>query len=316
MRILLLLAMLFPLAAHAAEAPPAQEALPFDMMKYEGAEQIGKAQIGYDEYEIDRHKLVGRVVQIAYIYAGEATAFEILKNYEQFLNSQGLATVKDTFAVQIFLETFPAGNHNYGVFSKSNLQNMTENYGKSMIFQKKTDTGDITARVMVYKLVSPFEVKTPEAKRSLQKGNTLILVDVVLPKTLQNNMVKEDISFIAKALQEKGKVDLYGIYFDFNKADVKPESADTVTAIANVLKAQPTLHLSIIGHTDNVGAADYNQKLSETRAQAVMQELVQKQGIEAARLSASGKGATQPVAANDNEQGRARNRRVELIKTP
>jgi OmpA-OmpF porin, OOP family len=117
----------------------------------------------------------------------------------------------------------------------------------------------------------------------------------------------------ANALRTTGHISIEGIFFDSGKADLRPESQQAIGEIAKLLKADGVLKVFVVGHTDNVGGVDANIKLSEARAQAVVQALL-KNGIEAARLRAFGNGPYSPVASNDAEPGRAKNRRVELVK--
>jgi outer membrane protein OmpA-like peptidoglycan-associated protein len=125
---------------------------------------------------------------------------------------------------------------------------------------------------------------------------------------------KLDSGGISKLLKEQGKLALYGIQFDFNQATIKPESAQVLGQVAEVLKNQPDLKLMIEGHTDNVGKPAYNMELSRKRAQSVKDYLIQNHQIDAARLSTQGFGDTKPMAKNDTEAGRTQNRRVELVK--
>jgi outer membrane protein OmpA-like peptidoglycan-associated protein len=125
---------------------------------------------------------------------------------------------------------------------------------------------------------------------------------------------KLDAGGISKLLEEQGKLALYGIQFDFNQATIKPESAQVLSQVGEVLKNQPDLKLMIEGHTDNVGKPAYNMELSRKRAQSVKDYLVQNHQVDAARLSTQGFGDTKPMAKNDTEAGRAQNRRVELVK--
>ncbi|HOX46205.1 MAG TPA: OmpA family protein [Myxococcota bacterium] len=120
--------------------------------------------------------------------------------------------------------------------------------------------------------------------------------------------------FLAQGLQTEGHMAVNGIYFDTAKAVLKPESAQAVGEIAKLLKADPALKVFVVGHTDGVGAVEPNLKLSQDRAQAVLQALVREHGIDAGRLRAHGCGPFAPVATNDTDAGRARNRRVELVK--
>jgi outer membrane protein OmpA-like peptidoglycan-associated protein len=107
---------------------------------------------------------------------------------------------------------------------------------------------------------------------------------------------------------------LYGIYFDTGKSVLKPESLSTLQEIAKLLNSDQSLKLYVVGHTDNTGAFDANIKLSMDRATAVVNALVTQHSVAAARLKAFGDGPTAPVATNENEEGRALNRRVELVK--
>jgi OOP family OmpA-OmpF porin len=118
---------------------------------------------------------------------------------------------------------------------------------------------------------------------------------------------------IAKALSDTGRIDLYGFYFDTGKARLQAGSDKTLTELAQVLKDNPNLKVQVIGHTDNVGSDTANQQLSQERAQAVVEALSRQKGLAAERLSALGRGASQPVAPNSSEDGRARNRRVEIV---
>jgi outer membrane protein OmpA-like peptidoglycan-associated protein len=115
-------------------------------------------------------------------------------------------------------------------------------------------------------------------------------------------------------LKETGHVAVYGIYFDTGQSVIKPESEAAMSEIAKLLKKEAGLKVNVVGHTDNVGGMDSNMKLSQARADAVVQALVGKYGIDANRLKAYGVGPLAPVASNDTEEGKAKNRRVELVK--
>jgi outer membrane protein OmpA-like peptidoglycan-associated protein len=119
---------------------------------------------------------------------------------------------------------------------------------------------------------------------------------------------------LAAALNSTGFVALHNILFDTGKASLQPSSSAALAPVGELLKSDRTLKLEIQGHTDNVGAAPANLKLSQDRAAAVKTYLVQTFGIEASRLTTKGMGDTTPVADNRTEPGRAQNRRVELVK--
>ena len=135
---------------------------------------------------------------------------------------------------------------------------------------------------------------------------------------VQKESMAQDIVADAAAMDNDinatGHVAVYGIYFDSGKSLIKPESAQAIGEIAKLLKNQPALKLFVVGHTDNVGGVESNVKLSQDRAEAVLQALVRDHGIAPFRLLSFGCGLFSPVAPNVSEEGRAKNRRVELVK--
>jgi outer membrane protein OmpA-like peptidoglycan-associated protein len=119
---------------------------------------------------------------------------------------------------------------------------------------------------------------------------------------------------LASELKDTGSISLYGVQFDTGDATIKPESAAVLASVGAMLKGQPSLKIEIRGHTDNVGAPAANLKLSQSRALSVKTYLVETFGIAASRLTAVGLGDTKPVGDNATEDGRTKNRRVELVK--
>jgi OmpA-OmpF porin, OOP family len=143
-------------------------------------------------------------------------------------------------------------------------------------------------------------------------GNSQYNIHIV-EKELMNQDVVADASSLASSIKETGKAAIYGIYFDIGKSDIKAESAPALKEIAKMLQANATMKLYVVGHTDNVGTFDNNVKLSNSRADAVVKELVSKYSIASSRLQPFGAGPTAPVQSNLTEDGRAKNRRVELV---
>ena len=125
--------------------------------------------------------------------------------------------------------------------------------------------------------------------------------------------VTADAAALSESIASTGKAIVYGIYFDTGKSDVKPESGPALDEITKLLKQNTGLSLYVVGHTDNVGSLDVNLKLSADRADAVVKALVGR-GIDASRLKASGVGPYCPVASNATDDGKAKNRRVELVQ--
>jgi len=144
-------------------------------------------------------------------------------------------------------------------------------------------------------------------------GRTFVMVDAVETKAMAQTMDAPTADEMVAAITASGRVALYGILFDSSKADVKPESKDTMAEIGKLLAANKSLRLLVVGHTDNVGGFAANLELSKKRADAVVAQLVSQYKVDAKRLQGFGVAYASPVAPNVDEAGRARNRRVELV---
>ncbi len=164
--------------------------------------------------------------------------------------------------------------------------------------------------VIAFTLVSPGK---HDSCRALN-DRTVAIVDVLETKAREQKMVTVSSGEMAQAISTGGRIALYGIYFDFNKADVKPESDPTLEQIARLLKESPSLKVLVVGHTDNVGSFSFNMDLSQRRAAAVVAALRARHGVGKDRLSPVGVSYASPVASNKTEEGRAKNRRVELVE--
>jgi len=136
---------------------------------------------------------------------------------------------------------------------------------------------------------------------------------VIVEAAPMEQVVVADAAALAKGIAAEGRIALYGIYFDTGKSVVKPESAPTLEQVVKLLKQNAAMQLFVVGHTDGTGPLDANVKLSNERAAAVVKELVGR-GIAAARLKAAGVGPWSPLATNRTEEGKAKNRRVELVE--
>ncbi len=141
----------------------------------------------------------------------------------------------------------------------------------------------------------------------------MYLVTIIEKQAMQQD-VAVDAAAMATSIADSGSVAIYGIYFDTAKSELKPDSEPALAEIAKLLKQNPALKVYIVGHTDMVGEAAANMRLSQARAQSVVAALATKHGIAAARMIAFGAGPYAPVASNKTEDGRAKNRRVELVE--
>ena len=142
-----------------------------------------------------------------------------------------------------------------------------------------------------------------------------VLIDVVEAQPMQGGRIAfVDAPAMQRAVEQTGRVALYGIQFGFDSAEILPASRPTLEEIGRFLRANPAMAVVVAGHTDGQGAFDYNVQLSGRRAQAVVAALTRDFAVPAGRLTAFGVGMAAPVASNDAEAGRAQNRRVEIVK--
>ncbi len=147
----------------------------------------------------------------------------------------------------------------------------------------------------------------------LPYGKRAYRLDIVEKQPMKQQVVADAEALLAD-LDRSGHVVLQGVYFDTDKAVVKPESEAALTEIAKLLTQNPEMKAFVVGHTDMSGSFEHNLELSARRAAAVVEALVSDHGIAAARLTPRGVGPLAPVGSNDTEAGRALNRRVELVK--
>ena len=192
-----------------------------------------------------------------------------------------------------------------------NYSNSVKSMGGTVIFEGQCSGSDCAencgGRMMVGKVTKGGDELWVEVA-PFNDGNDYYLTLVV------KGAMKQDVtaSNIFEALNREGHVALY-INFDTGKSTIKPESGPIIKQIVEMMKANPGLKVRVEGHTDNVGNAKSNKTLSDERAKAVVAALVA-QGVDAKRLGAAGHGQDKPIADNKTEEGRAKNRRVELVK--
>lgn len=168
---------------------------------------------------------------------------------------------------------------------------------------KKAVATPVSAAEPVVEEVKPQAAAAPvveEAKPQVAAA-PVVVEEVVRPQP--KTQVREEVD-------EKGRATLE-VLFDFDKATIKKNYSKDIEHMVGVMKEHSDLNLTIEGHTDNVGAAEYNKKLSQRRADAVKNYMVKKGGVDAGRLKSVGYGQEKPVASNKTKAGRAKNRRVE-----
>lgn len=244
-------------------------------------------------------KVEGRITEIRYEGPEGRSSLEIMRNFEKALGGEGFkklfacsdadcltGKLRDNYLIG---QQVDPTNGNSGAY---------QDHARYLLAELKGEDGPVYAALLVSEagpLITTF-------------------VKVVETKDMEGDKVSVPTSDDMKeAIADKGKIDLYGILFDFDKDTLRPESKETLDQIAQLLEQNAELKLQIVGHTDNRGTAGYNMDLSERRAEKVVEALVTEYKIDEDRLSYSGAGATMPVASNATEEGRAKNRRVELV---
>lgn len=240
---------------------------------------IGKVQ---GDGSVKTEKLEGKVTRIDYRDPDNRSSLERMRNYEQTFKKAGFeikfSCDKEECGPEIQIETI-------GYYPP-------ERYLTAFLKRKE---GNVWIGV--------FVAAGPWTK-----------IRVVEEKPMETGMVKVTADMLKTNILKDGHMAVYGIYFDTGKYDIKPESAETIKEIATLLKANPSMQIYIVGHTDNVGKLKDNMELSQKRAEAVVNELTTKYKISSTNLEAGGVGPLAPVATNDTKEGKEMNRRVEIVK--
>jgi outer membrane protein OmpA-like peptidoglycan-associated protein len=294
---------------------------PAGFQRFAGSQIIHYTTRAYDQYVLYVNNgtpppltVEGEITRIFYKVPEGHTALELGRNYDEMLTNLGFQIeparlVTNTMSGVIAVLFQQVDKSNYLVLNTQNPSYYT------------TAKGSIDGReayVSVYSIETSggsFSEPNDLSRQIPFKPNqVLVALDVVKTKAFASNLVTVSASDMADALATKGSVDIYGILFDVDKTDIKPESKKTLDEVASLLKIDRSLKLEVAGHTDNTGSAEHNMTLSDGRAAAVVQALVKTYGIDPARLQAKGYGDSKPVAPNDTDAGRAKNRRVELRK--
>jgi OmpA-OmpF porin, OOP family len=297
---------------------------PPGMKRYEGSEIIGYRAPKFDEYLVPlgpptsqdppAYKksvpLEGQVSYYTYLAPDGRTPTEFFRNYKLEFQRLNLEILYEKGAGQPgwFGPTYTK------IVNESDIgQIIAYNEAEERMLVGKTKDAQPTYYV-VFVTAYRDGVIPERLQERVKKGRALAQIVVVTPDTLEKKMTFVNADDMKQALHDSGKVALYGLYFDTDKDAVKAESQPTLAEIAKLMKSDASLRLHVVGHTDNQGKPDYNLDLSRRRAVNVVAQLTSKYGIAATRLDAFGCGLYAPVASNEEEAGRAKNRRVELVR--
>src|SRR5882724_3252008 len=242
-----------------------------------------------DDKPADARRLEGRITRIAYRTNPGPSILEVSRNFETQLTKAGFETL-------VTCDTDACGGIPFteAIDALPIPQMWVDGFNYHYFAGRKADGGRETYASVI-----------------VSKNNKEIYAQLIVTElgAIENKMV--DAAAMAKGLGDTGHIALYGIYFDTDKAVIKPESRPTLEQIAKLLAGQPQLNVFIVGHTDSQGTFDYNLDLSRRRAEAIAQELVKSYRI--AQPRTAGVGLLAPIGSNASEAGRALNRRVELV---
>jgi OmpA-OmpF porin, OOP family len=188
-----------------------------------------------------------------------------------------------------------------------NIENALKNIGGKILVDVASQWGVFrSSTIMVQKGNKETWINVKAAETSYE-------LTIVEKETMKQEVVA-DAAAMGNDIDATGHVSIYGIYFDTGKSEIKPESDAAIAEIAKLLKNNDALKVYVVGHTDNVGSFDANMKLSRDRADAVAKALISNFGISSSRLKAYGVSSLNPIASNKTEEGKAKNRRVELVE--
>lgn len=270
-------------------------------------------------------ELEGPRTRIAYFMPPERSPLEVLRNYQDEIVAAGGSVLFTCKADQCGGD--PSRSSSGGgsrsslmmyFFHETDLQEKAFSNGSCALTSDITDQRFIAAKMPhpdgeMHVTVHTYQVKNDLYCKAFN-ARTVALVHILEPKPRERKMTTVKAEDMARSIGATGRIALYGILFDTDKADLKPGSDTAVAEIAALLKSDPKLALLIVGHTDNQGGFDYNVDLSRRRADAVVKALTTTHRVDAKRLRAAGAGMIAPTAANDADDGRAKNRRVEVVK--
>ena len=297
---------------------------PAGMKRYEGSEIIGYRQARFDEYLLPlgrqvtytplvfqkSQKLEGLVSRYTYLAPRGRTPAEMMQNYKLEFTRLGLETM------------YEKGATDQGWFGPtfSNISN-EDDLGQILCCNESQERVLVgrskDAQPTYYEIfVTSYKdgIIPPRLVKDVAKDRTMAEIIVIAPQNLEQKMVFVNADEMKRSITDTGKVALYGLYFDTDKDTMRADSAPTMEEIAKLMTANPQIKLRVVGHTDDQGTAAYNLDLSKRRAASVARQLVSKYGMTASRLDSFGAGLYAPVTSNQNEDGRAKNRRVELVE--
>jgi outer membrane protein OmpA-like peptidoglycan-associated protein len=270
---------------------------------------LGPAVWSDDRVRIPRERAVleGQITRILYRGPDERSSLEILRNYQSALEAAGFEI--------LFSCGSDCGNNFAGLLYGPTEMRIKNTGTSGSAFDLPQDVRYLAARMSDGSRTVHVSLLTAydNGFGDLSK-RPVTLLEIIESKEMDTDMVTVDAEAIGKGIDATGHMAIYGVHFDTDSANIKPESAPVLSEIAKLLQSRPSLKILVVGHTDNQGAYEYNMNLSKQRASSVARYLSETHAIESSRMRAAGVGFLAPVASNDSAPGRAKNRRVELVK--
>lgn len=252
----------------------------------------------------------GKFTRILYVAPEGRATLEVFRNYESALKKAGFASLF-TCALnecggqfQPLIYPLERRLRNKGQISEYALEFPKDQHYLSASLSRPE--GDVY--VSMYVAINDINNFRETYK------HPVVLLQIVETKTMEGEKVTVDAETMASDISKIGHVSIYGIYFETDKAEIKQESVPTLEEMAKLLRVNPGLKIYLVGHTDHTGNLAYNLDLSQRRADAVTKALITNYGVDRNRITAKGVGPLAPVASNRTEEGRSKNRRVELVE--
>jgi OmpA-OmpF porin, OOP family len=297
---------LFALTLFSAQSLKAQDDV---ISLFEGSKVIHDDDLGYETHYYltgpTSHKSVDGKIRRQFCELPEdISPYEVIKNYEQAIKSKKGTVIHISREANTYKDktTGEIIRYMYELFVKGRKP-----HNEFAYYSIRSAKDYIAGKVSTPENEIYFSIAAVAAGKKTHYTLVTILAESM-------NMGNVTLDVLTEGIDKAGKIAIYNIYFDTNKSEVKEESASALAVIANYLKSNPNRKFIVVGHTDNTGNFDSNIKLSNDRAEAVFEKLVADHGVARTQLTTYGIGSTSPVMTNATDEGKAKNRRVELVE--
>lgn len=297
---------------------------PAGLKRYEGSEIIGYRGPKFDEFILPlgqptdfgnspkyekSQTITGKVSRVTYLAPAGRSSAEVMQNYRQEFEKMKAETVYEKKQGERgwFGPTFSKAE------DEDQLGQILEyNEAEERFLITKSPGTNPTFYVL---FITSYKdgIIPARLEGRVAKAQVLVHLQVIAPDVMEEKMVFVNADAMQQSIESTGRVILYGLLFDTDKDTMLASSKPTLDEIVKLLQAQRDLSVHVVGHTDNQGKPEYNLGLSQRRSMSIVKALTQA-GISPARLTSFGCGAYSPVDSNDTDEGRQKNRRVELVK--